>query len=271
MININYFYKEFPNGSHLLSELENNNMHILERSKYKHFIKMLDSFIFLFSDDESNTVNNVTHETIILLYSEGFKRIRSSSLLAIKGYYIDSNALLRSVFELNKAINAIQKGIISIDEYFSAERDESFKSLSDKEKLNLVNKHIRNVDSIINNYDDKDVPPHLKDSLSSFKAGFHFSVHKSLENIALYLKDFLSKKDVDLFKPHSNFLYYESYINNVSFLILIYLKNFVKSKIVSLNNISKINNIIDFIENAYISMDEQYHKDIIDYIKIKFN
>ena len=95
--------------------------------------------------------------------------MRSATVLALKGYFTDANSILRSVFELNKAINAIQNEIIEVGEYFSAKRNDSFKDLPDKEKYKLINDHIHNIDNKINNFDYKDIPGKLKNSLRIFK------------------------------------------------------------------------------------------------------
>ena len=260
----------FPNSSEVLQSLEKSIEMNLLSGKYRGSLKILDSFIYLFSDDVTNTIKRDVVVSHLILYSESFKRIRSSSILALKGYYIDGNSLLRSVFELGKAINSIQKGKITFQNYLSEERDESFKTLSDKEKHKLVNDHIRDVDNIINNYDDEGVPERIKDSLRIFKSNFHISVHKSLGNIALNIHDYVENKKGDLFRPTSNIEIFELYMNNASFLILIFLKNMLESDMIIDSKKDIITNFINFIQDSYSSMETKYHKDIIEYIKLKY-
>ena len=265
------FYNDYPNQARILNNIETQIEISLAKSKYKGFLKLLDSFIYIFTDDLQKTLKQVTKEdSIIILYSEAFKRIRYSSLLAIKGYFTDATALLRSVFELNKAINAIQNKIISISEYFSAKRDESFKELSHKKKLKLINEHIKATDNKINNFDDKDVPEDLKDSLRTFKSNMHISVHKSMANIALYVGEFLNKGTGDLFRPHSNMEIFETYLNDVSFMILMFLKNLENSTYLFNENESKIADMINFIETSYLETELAYFCDIVNYIKLKY-
>ena len=74
----------------------------------------------------------------------------------------------------------------------------------------------------------------------------------------------------DLFRPHSNMILFGSFINNISFLIAMYLKNILNSNFLSGINDSKITEIVTFIEELYKSMDEKYYKDIIEYIILKY-
>lgn len=110
-MNIQDFYLIFPNNAVVLDSIESSIHNALQSSKYSHSIKLIDSFIYLFSDDLKNTSYNInTNDLVIVLYSEAFKRIRTSYLLSLRGYFIDCAALLRSVYELNKAIRVGKRG-----------------------------------------------------------------------------------------------------------------------------------------------------------------
>lgn len=270
-MNINDIKKYFPNDSAVLESIENEiELSILNNVKYKGFLKIHDSFVYLFSDDVNSTINfNGTTDPMLLLYSEAAKRIRSSSILAKKGYYVDSVSLLRSVYELNKGINAIQNQIINSTKYFGRNRGNDFDSLDDREKERLVNEHIRDIDNLVNNFDDRDIQENLRPSLRTFKRIFHLSVHKSFGNLVLNYKKFISKDGGNLFQPHTDTEIFELYLNSCSFMILMYLKNIKKSGWLSDVNKDKIYWLIDFIEYAYSSMDG-YHNDIINYIKMKY-
>jgi len=237
--------------------------------KYTGFIKILNSFFYLFSDDINKSIDINGNDLRILLYSEAFKRIRSSYLLAISGYYIDANSILRSVFELNKGINAIQNGIIEVKEYFSCNQD-NFQQLSDREKNDAIKNHTRRIDNLINNFDDKDIPNELKDSLRKFKTNMHNSVHKSFNNLVLNHKKFYKQKEDILFCPDKEIEFFELYLNNVSFMILMFLKNLINSDLLLNENKSKVSDFSNFIQNAYLNMPGDYHSQIVKYIKLKF-
>lgn len=270
-MNIKEIDKLFPNQSSILGSIENKiEISIINDYKYMGFLKIHDSFVYLFSDEVNSTIefSNVK-DPIVLLYSEAAKRIRSSSILAKKGYFVDAVSLLRSVYELNKGINAIHNSIISSTQYLGKNRGHDFDILDEREKEKLVNEHIREIDNYVNNYDDINIPENLRPSLRNFKSIFHISVHKSLGNVALNYEDYISKDGGNLFQPHTNTEIFELYLNACSFVILMYLKNIKKSGLLSSTNMDKINWIIDFTEQAYSSMNG-YHKDIVDYVKLKF-
>lgn len=263
--------KIFPKNAQIIDKYESKiNELITTIPEYNGFNKLLNSFIFLFSDDLVQTLNFSNLDLRILLYSEAFKRIRSSSLLAYRGYYMDANSMLRSVFELNKGINAIQNNVINAKEYLGKSRDDEFKNLSDKEKYEKINEHSRSINNKINNFDDKNVPNELKDSIRNFKLIMHISVHKSLANIVLNYTDYISEGKGNLFHPDNNIEIFELYLNNVSLVILMFLKNITKSGLLLEGNKQKIKDLVQFLEDAYSSMSEKYYSDVAKYIRIKY-
>lgn len=167
-MNINDLNVVFPKNSQvLLRHEEIIELSIRQDKNYRGFLKLLDSFLFLFSDDvKSSFALQLDRDPLILLYSEAFKRIRSSSIIALKGYYIDAVCILRSVYELNKGINAIQNSVISSSEYFGKERDSEFLNLPDSKKEQLIEKHSRNIDNKVNEYDSKDLPSDIRPLVS---------------------------------------------------------------------------------------------------------
>lgn len=270
---INDLNAYFPHDPELLQHFEAEiAQSITQKPEYRGFIKLLSSLIFLFSDDINNSLDNQKKiDQRILLYSEAYKRIKSSSILAFKGYYVDALSILRSVFELNKGINAVQNCIIPIQDYFGKKRDNSFQTLSDKEKEKLINEHIRDIDNKINNFDDKDVPADIKDSLHTFKLNMHISVHKSFGTLVLNYNDFITKGKGNLFRPHTDITIFELFVNNVSFMMLMFLKNLIKSHFLSTTNYQKIVDLAEFLERSYLEMPEQYHSDVAKYIKLKYS
>ncbi|MCX5868365.1 MAG: hypothetical protein NT009_12980 [Proteobacteria bacterium] len=257
----------FPQKAELIIKYENKIEHLItQQPVYPGFIKIFNLFIFLFSDDTNNTLIGIDNMDMrILLYSEAFKRIRSSSIIATKGYYVDALSILRSVFELNKGLNAIQNGVIKVQDYFGKMRNSSFRNLPDKEKEKLINEHVKDIDNKINNYDDRNIPSDLKDSLRAFKSIMHISVHKSFGNLVLNI----NKRD-NLFLPDNRVLLFDLFVNNASFQMLMFLKNMIKSGFLLENNKEKIVSLAEFIEHAYLDMNEKYHSDIAKYIKRKY-
>lgn len=261
----------FPENCSLLQSIESELESTITRNpNYKGFIKLLDSFFFLFSDDIKNSLApQVRRDPLILLYSEAYKRIRSSSILALKGYYIDSVCILRSVYELNKGINAIQNSIISSSEYFFKERDSTFADLPDRKKEKLIEEHSKNIDYKINKFDNKDIPEQLKCSLRDFRQFMHYSVHKAKLNLILNFYPYIREGKGNLFRPHNNIEIYIKYMDFVSYMILIYLHNILNSNFLSSTNYSKIIKLAEFIESAYED-NGNYHADIVDYIVFKY-
>jgi len=269
-MNIADFNVMFPKQAQVLDDIETSISVALLKSIYKPSIKIVDSFIYLFSDDVQNTLTNATSDDVILvLYSEAFKRIRSSFLLSLRGYFIDCSALLRSVYELNKAINAIQNGVLTVDYYLSEKRNKTFLDLSKKEQYDAMQAHIRDVDNAVNTYDDQRLPDAIRDSLRLFKSNMHIAVHKALGSIALNLKEFKAGIGGDLFIPFTDLELFGICINNFSFLILMYLKNIIRTSFVNPTNRKKLIDIIEFITR--VNKEEKgYHSDIIEYIVIKY-
>lgn len=209
-------------------------------------------------------------DQISLLYGEALKRIRSSNVIANKGYFSDGISILRSVFELMKAINAIQNGIIEKEEYFIGflNHDEDNENIDYMESLE---EHCKKMDSICNTFDDKQIPKDIKKSLKIFKSLMHRSIHKSQFNLYWELIEFRKNgnqsKPFDINMPKN---LYELYFNIFAFILLMYLRNMVNSKY--LDDIDKIlfYQRIDELENSYLKMGKEYFNDIIKYIKIKY-
>jgi len=264
------FPRLFPEEAAVLETIESQVHTALANSKFGPSIKLIDSFIFLFSDDIRNSLSVPSNkDTIIVLYSEAFKRIRSSYLLALRGYFVDCVALLRSVFELNKAINAIQNGIMSVEEYLSGNRDANFRTLSKKAQDDAVQAHIRQVDNKINAFDDQNLPDSIRENLRLFKSNMHISVHKALGNIALNIGNFRAGTGGALFGPTTDLEIFGLAVNYFSFMILIYLRNVLRSQFINNANKQKLNDVADFIARTN-KAEKGYNADIIEYIELKY-
>jgi hypothetical protein len=264
------FWNEYPGRAIVLETIESQITVQLLQSDFRGPIKVIDSFIWLFSDDLQQTATNATTADLtFLFYSEAFKRIRSGFVLATKGYFVDCNALLRSVFELNKAINAIQHGILTAEYYLSEIRAPSFRNLPQKDQEEAINDHIRKVDNMISGFDDQGIPPQLKESLRIFKSNLHVSVHKSLAGIALNINEFRAGTGGNLFAPFGDMELFGLSVNNVSYLILMYLRNFLRSPFCSPTNRQRLADMATFIEGLYATM-QGYYKDVLDYILLKY-
>ncbi len=98
----------------------------------------------------------------------------------------------------------------------------------------------------------------------------HISVHKSFGNLVLNYNDFISKGKGTLFRPHSDIQIFELFVNNASFMILMFLKNLIKSGFFSKTNQNKIVDLAEFLEQSYLAMPEKYHSNIAKYIKLKY-
>ena len=261
----------FPQDAKALEIIEMQIHDTLLDSDMQMSIKLVDAVIFLFTDDLQNTLcNATTDDLIILLLSEAFKRIRASFILSLKGYFIDSSALLRSVYELNKAINAIQNGALTAAYYLSDRREPEFLTLPKKKRLEEIKNHTDKVDKIINDYDNAGLSPSIRDSLRIFKSNFNMDVHKAMGSIALNFHEFRAGQDANLFRPFSDLSLFGLCVNNFSLLILMFIRNVLRSPHVNPINRQKLLDVSKLIEDVY-SNSEGYTKDILNYILAKFS
>lgn len=205
---------------------------------------------------------------ISLLYGEALKRMRSSSILARKGYFSDGLSLLRSSFELMKAINLIQNGSVSVAEYLTGFINEKYGDKVDFMKI--ADDHAKKMDNISNKYDNKDIPDRLLPSLRIFKDSMHRSTHKSLYNVYINLIEQHKEGRSHPFDVDEPIFLFENYFNSFTFVLIMYLRNIVNSNYLTVIDIILFKERISDLEKSYSLMDKIFHKDMIDYIKIKY-
>lgn len=240
---------------------------------FGYYHKVLDSFLYLFTDDINNTLSKLKLDNngIVLLYSEIIKRFRSSYILAKKGYVFESLSLLRSVYELNIGINAIHNGVLSFIDYLGSKHSDEFNSLSDKEKFEAINKPRIKKDKKIKKFHYANIPDKLKFPIKTFEFNLHLSVHKSFSGLIINVYEiFFKKTQRRLFYPDIDKKYYGLFLNYAGFMIFITLKNFMKENFINDNNLNKIKYLIHNIEYAFENSDDKFHKDMISYAKLKF-
>ena len=242
----------------------------IQDSPYQIMGKIFDLFIVLFTDEiEKNSTNVTTANYKILLFGEAFKRIRIAILLAKTGYYFEAVAVLRTAYELNKGINAINKKIVSLERYFG-QKDEDFLKNTEKDRSKAIEKYTKSISQIVDNYDDKNIPAEIKTSLRTFKSNMHYSVHKSYSGLMFYLEDYLSGNH-EPFLPDDNISNYEMIANDLTFVIVMYLKNWKNSEFYKPNDKNTIERLIQFEEEIYLKMPNKFHHDIMEYIKVKYS
>jgi len=207
---------------------------------------------------------------ISLLYGESLKRMRSSSILASKGYFSDSLALIRSIFELMKAINAIQSGLIDSESYVAGFLNTEEKLSENDIKKRYLN-HNKEMDRLCNEFDNKDIPDDLKFDLRIFKDHMHQSVHKSQFNLYWNLIDFHKKGKSDPFKLTEPIELYELSFNYFAFTMLMYMRNLLNSGFVRRElDVDLFKERIAQLEYSYSNMESSLHKSLIKYIQLKF-
>lgn len=268
-------FEFFPIEPKLLAKYESSNESTINSSLnlFGYFNKVLDSFLYLFTDDINNTLSNLNleKEGIVLLYSEIIKRFRSSYILAKKGYVFGSLSLLRSVYELNIGINAIHNGVLSFIDYLGSKHPDEFNSLSDEEKFEAINKLRIKKDKKIKKFHYANIPDNLKFPIKNFESNLHLSVHKSFSSLIINVYEiFFEKTQRRLFYPDIDKKYYGAFLNYASFMVLITLKNLMKENFINNNNINKIKYLIHNIEYAFETSDDKFHNDMISYAKLKF-
>ena len=208
---------------------------------------------------------------ISILYSEALFRFRTATLIANRGYYSDGLMILRSVYEIVKAINAIQNGIIDAKSYLTGftETDER---LTGEELIEKSEAHAKKMDNLVNNFDDKDIPQIHKENLKIFKDFLYKSVHKSSFNIILRTFNFYKNSIKNPFEFLPDPQLYELYFNSFCFIMLMYMRCLLKSKYIR-DSLDKylFKDRIDTLEEDFLNMNSSYQNDIIKYIQIKYN
>lgn len=258
------------NPTYLKTE-EQKCLNALSSSQFGKIIKLFDCFTALFSDDINNHCNRLTNNDIkILFFHECFKRLHLAIEMNKRGYFIESIGLLRTAFELNKTINAMNKGIITPIEFFGQARGPEFAALSEDEKQSIIEQYQKSIMSKVDTFDDQAVPDTIKPNLRIFKKNMHNSVHRAFNNLITEVSEFNNGTFSHLFAPDTKVSNYESSVNYLSFLILMFLRNWRNSEFFKDDGQNTIQDIIEFIENSYSSMGKQVHSDVINYIQTKY-
>ena len=250
---------------------QENKCHLrLNNSQYNCILKLFDIFTALFTDEIKNHCKEINNTDIkILFFHEGFKRIYLGIDLMKRGYFIESVGMIRTAFELSKTINAMNKGIITPSEFFGEKRCPDFALKTEEEKEKIIEQYQKLIMNKVDNFDDKGVRKSLKQNLRIFKKNMHNSVHRAFNNLIMECDDFV-KGNLSLFCPDTKKLDFEFSINYLSFMILMFLRNWKSSEFFLDDGKYTIQNLIDFIQDSYSRMDSQFHKDIIEYIKFKY-
>ncbi|TGK10126.1 hypothetical protein EHO58_01500 [Leptospira selangorensis] len=271
MITLEEIIKKYESKTTFLTQKEQEVSDKFKSSQYRGIFIIFDIFLSAFTDNLTSICKPISKkDVLLLLYSESFKRIRIAIDLSKKGYYTEALASLRTSFELNKILNAIQKDILPELDFFGKDRGDEFKSLTKKEQGKIILSHQKEIDLKINNFDDKDLPPNIRPTLKIFKSNFHVSVHKALSSIALKFSEFTATGQVDLFGPDSASNIVEISINYTSYMILIYLKLWTKSRFYDSSKTNVVTDLENFLQNSYSISGTEFSKDIIEYINIKY-
>lgn len=210
-------------------------------------------------------------DEISILFGECLQRFRSSQLLATRGYASDGLALLRSVFEIVKSLNAIHNGVISCEEYIiGASYQEGFQELAPDKMQRRIEEHNREVDRKVNRFDAEGLPDAILPSLRVFKSYLHQSVHKSLLNTTLQLAPYLRETKFNPFVAQHPIDTFRIYFNTSALLVCMYMRCLLQKDYLEEIGVGLFPERVTQIEGSYARMNEQYYTDLVSYVRLRF-
>lgn len=182
------------------NEMQNLTIDMISKldSLLKTIYEVCQNWEIAFLPKESNNLK-------LYIYSEIVMKLRSSQILALKGYDFESVSILRTGLELNNIVLGINRQIITLEEFYTYPLFLRFSSKSIEEMNKIQKGKTRDFLRTLSKGTKSLMTKEESEIYGVFEALFHTSIHNSMNSLAIELGSYFKDKKIgSLFYPKSN-------------------------------------------------------------------